>query len=247
MGDVGPGRARPPCGLHGHFQAAVPLPDHRPGRNAFQPVAVGERLGMDVPPQEIQLAVNLIARAADDHERMQPAEIHEDRGKHAFDASFQQVMVAAPAAKGAEDEEGELVHLQKRRMSRILRRLHAFFYPEFELPQGLLGRIGMAFACLLLIPVSAALCYAAFTLPVGMAPKRPEEWVGVLGLLFVFESFAFGLLFFSVSGFVWSIAKPAWSERVLQFGLRKMLLLVHVIIAVSAVVIAVGLFTIWFR
>jgi hypothetical protein len=99
---------------------------------------------------------------------------------------------------------------------------------EFELPRSIAGRCSFGFACLFLLPLSAAaLCGLLVGVPlwpVGPGAKAQEICVWMVILLFVvlFEYMAAGLLIFSLFGLIWSVACPPWTERAIQVGSRKM-------------------------
>ena len=99
---------------------------------------------------------------------------------------------------------------------------------EFDLPRSAVGRIVFGGACIFLLPLSAAALWGLLVgvplWPVGPGAKLEEKcvWIVILTFVFLFEYMSAGLLIFSFFGLIWSIARPAWTERALQTGSRKM-------------------------
>jgi hypothetical protein len=99
---------------------------------------------------------------------------------------------------------------------------------EFDLPRSIPGRCVFGAACVFLLPLSAAvLCALLFGVPLWPVPAgaKVEEicvWLMILTFVFLFEYMSAGLFIFSLFGLIWSIARPEWTERVLQIGSRKM-------------------------
>jgi hypothetical protein len=90
--------------------------------------------------------------------------------------------------------------------------------PAFDLPKTVVGRCALAVACLVLLPLAAfGLGFLIFVVPL---PQTILGWV----FRIVIESLFLGLLFFSLFGLVWAVARPAWAERLLQAGAFKLLL-----------------------
>ncbi len=96
-----------------------------------------------------------------------------------------------------------------------------------ELPDTVAGRCVFAFVCLFLLPLAVVLCYImTVTSP---APTTLIGWI----LHFTVSSVAFGMLLFSFFGLVWAITLAAWAERMLQDGVRKLVLALLIFCAVS--------------
>ncbi len=87
-----------------------------------------------------------------------------------------------------------------------------------ELPSTLVGRCGLAIVCILIFPISLCICYAlTFMAPL---PRSLNGWV----IRCIVELFSFGMLWFSFFGFIWAVTRTAWSERLLQSGMLKILI-----------------------
>ncbi|MCC6125888.1 MAG: hypothetical protein IT426_13060 [Pirellulales bacterium] len=89
---------------------------------------------------------------------------------------------------------------------------------EIKLPQSILGRIGLAFFCLLFMPFSGVFLYAMF-----FSQNKPATILGWLGYIY-FEILLSSLFVVSVTGLVWAIARPKWVESILRNYAVKLIL-----------------------